>query len=253
MMTTAYTPGNRTAAGGAAPPDTEPAPRSGDCIASVQGRVRILIASQQPMTRHGLRALLVKEPDLEVIAETGDGQDAVQMARRLRPDIVMIDLSMPTVNGIPATRMIRGELRGTQVIVMNGVDEDMPAVESIRAGAIAYLRTDSRIENVLRSIRVAGADQVMLPAQTAGRLARGMARHGALTERETEVLCLVARGLANKQVARELGVALSTVKHHVSAIIGKLGLSSRTQVALYAVRAGLVALERSAQEHLAAN
>jgi DNA-binding NarL/FixJ family response regulator len=156
---------------------------------------------------------------------------------------VLIDLAIPTINGIAATRMIRAELPDTQVIIMTGVHENTSAIESIRAGAVAYLPKDCRIEDLLRSIRDADTGQVVLPAQAAARLVHEAGRHEVLSHRETEVLCLVARGLANKQVARELGITPSTVKCHVSGILTKLGLPSRTQVALYAARTGLVSLE----------
>jgi two-component system, NarL family, response regulator LiaR len=211
----------------------------------VEGRAtcRVLVANRQPIVRHGLRALLANQSDLQVIGETDDGDEAVRMARQLRPDVVLIDFAMPTVDGIAATRMIRGELRDTQVIVMTAIDEDAWALEAIRAGAAAYLLKDSRIEDLLRAIRGAGAGQVALPAQAAARMVRLVGGHEVLSHRETEVLYLVARGLANKQVARELGITESTVKTHVSGILSKLGLPSRTRLALYAARTGLIALD----------
>jgi DNA-binding NarL/FixJ family response regulator len=212
--------------------------------ATSQVTIRVLIANQQPIVRHGLRALLASEPDLQVIGETDDGGEAVRMARQLRPDVVLIDLSMPTVDGISATRMIRAELRDTYVVVMTGVHEDTSAIEAIRAGAAAYLLRDSRIDDLLRTVRGAGAGQVALPAQTAARMVRLVGGNEVLSHRETEVLYQVARGLANKQVARELGITESTVKTHVSGILSKLGLPSRTQLALYAARNGLIALDR---------
>jgi DNA-binding NarL/FixJ family response regulator len=126
---------------------------------------------------------------------------------------------------------------------MSGVDEDAAAIEVIRAGAVAYLSKDIRVEELLRAIRSAGNGQVALPAEAAVRLVRTLHECGALSEREAEVLRLVARGLANKQIAQHLGVSLSTVKAHVSSILNKLSLPTRTQLALYAARTGLVALE----------
>jgi DNA-binding NarL/FixJ family response regulator len=140
--------------------------------------------------------------------------------------------------------MIRAELPDTQVVVMTGVDEDISAIEAIRAGAAAYLLKDARIDQRLRTIRGAGAGQVALPAQAAVRMVRLVGGHDVLSQRETDVLYLVARGLANKQVARELGISQSTVKCHVHGILSKLGLPSRTQVAIYAARTGLIALDR---------
>jgi NarL family two-component system response regulator LiaR len=244
MTSTAFARELRTAAGAQRLSDTRPEAVSRVHTASSPGTVRVLIANHQPIVRLGLRTLLGSEADLEVIGETDDGSEALEMARRLRPDVVLIDASIPTVSGVVVVRMIREELRNTQVIVMTGLDEDAAAIEAIRAGAVAYLPKDSRTEDLLRSIRGAGAGQVALPAQAAARLVRLVGRHELLSHRETEVLCLVARGLANKHVARELGITQSTVKSHVSGILTKLGLPSRTQVALYAARTGLVALER---------
>jgi len=205
--------------------------------------VRVLIASHQPIVRHGLRGLLAAEPELEIVGESGDGADALRLARRLRPDLALIDMGIQTLDAIAVTRTIRSELRDTQVIVISGGNDDASAVESVRAGAAAYLRREALIEDLLRAIRSAVAGQVVIPARAVARLLRSMGRHQALSERETEVLYLVARGLANKQVARDLGIAESTVKCHVSGILNKLGLPTRTQIALYAARTGLVALD----------
>jgi DNA-binding NarL/FixJ family response regulator len=205
----------------------------------------VVIANQQPIVRHGVRALLAGEPDIEVVAETDTAAEAVRLARRLRPDVVIVDLLLPAPGGIWVTRMIRADLPETQVIVMTGVDEDAAAIEVIRAGAVAYLSKDARVEALLRAVRGAGSGQVALPAEAALRLVRTVRRRGGLSEREAEVLRLVARGLPNKQIARDLGVSLSTVKAHVSSILTKLCLPTRTQLALYAARTGLVPLERT--------
>jgi DNA-binding NarL/FixJ family response regulator len=209
------------------------------------GRValRVLIANHQPIVRHGLRVLIADEPDLEVTGETDDGGEAVRMARQLRPDVLLIDLSLPTLDGISATRKIRAELPNTQVVVTSGIDEDASAIEAIRAGASAYLLKDARIDDLVRTVRGAGTGQVVLPAQMAARMVRPMGGHDILSHRETEIVHLVAHGLPNKQVGRELGIRESTVKTHVSGILSKLGLASRTQLALYAARNGLAALD----------
>ena len=206
--------------------------------------VRVLIANQQPIVRHGLRALMGSEPDVQVVGEADDGGMAVRMARQLRPDVVLIDQSIPTVDGIAATRMIRAELRDTHVVVMTGVDADTSAIEAIRAGAAGYLLQDAGTDDLLRTIRAAGTGQVALPAQTAARMVRLVVGHDVLSRRETQIVRLVARGLPNKLVGRELGITESTVKTHVSNILAKLGLPSRTQLALYAARTGLVALHQ---------
>jgi two-component system, NarL family, response regulator LiaR len=241
MRTRAVAPAACTTPGPRQATDTRLEPVFPAHMASSRVTVRVLIANHQPIVRHGLWDVIASEPDLQVVGETDDGREAVRLARKVRPDVVLIDLSIPTVDGIEATRIIRAELPDTQVIVMTGVDVDTSAVEAIRAGAAAYLLKDARIDDLLRTIRGARAGQVALPAQMAARMVRLVSGHTLLSRRETEVLRLVARGLANKEVARELGVTLSTAKAHVNAILSKLGLPSRTQAALYAARTGLVA------------
>src|SRR5438067_1978338 len=191
MRSTAYARDGRTGADDVGAPAAELLHMPRSQVQERRLRTRVLIANQQPIVRHGLRALL---PDLD---------------------------------GISATRMIRAELPRTEVVIMTGVNEDASAIESIRAGAIAYLPKETRTDVLLRTIRTAGEGQVVLPAQAAARLVRVVSRQDALSERESEVLRLVARGLPNKQIARELGIAQSTVKSHVGSIFGKLGLLSR--------------------------
>lgn len=242
-MSAATAPELCTASAAPRPSSADPVPISLTRPPGRSAPVRVLIASHQPIVRHGLRGLLMAEPEIEIVGESDDGGEAVRLARRLRPDLVLIDMGIQTLDAIAVTRVVRSELRETQVIVISGGNDDVSAVEAVRAGAIAYLRRDARIEDLLRAIRSAGEGQVVLPARAVARLLRSMGRHQALSERETEVLYLVARGLANKQVARDLGIAESTVKCHVTAILTKLGLPSRTQIALYAARTGLVALD----------
>jgi DNA-binding NarL/FixJ family response regulator len=134
---------------------------------------RILIANFQPIVRHGLRALLAAEPYFEVVGETGTGIDAVRLARELRRDVIVIDLLMPRLDGLAATRRIRAELPETQVIVMSGVDDDTSAIESIRTGAAGYLLKDARIDALLRAIRCAAMGQMALPVQAARQAGGG--------------------------------------------------------------------------------
>jgi DNA-binding NarL/FixJ family response regulator len=242
MTTMAFAPAVQTIEDSCWATDIGPEPESHLRTASEPTALRVVIANQQPLVRYGLWDVIASEPGILVVGETGDGREAVHLERRLRPDIVLIDLAMPTLDGISATRMIRAERPATQVIIMTGVDADASTLEAISAGAAAYLLNDARIDHLLRTIRGAGAGQVALPARTAARMACLVRGESVLSRRETEILVLVARGLANKQVARELGVTQSTVKAHVHGILSKLGLPSRTQAALYAARIGLVSL-----------
>ena len=206
MTSTAFAPATHSGSDAWPAADTTLELVSGARTASSRVAVRVLIASHQPIVRYGLWDVIAGEPDLQVVGEADDGREAVRLARQLRPDVVLMDLTMPGVDGISATRMIRSELHDTQVVVMTGVDADSTAVEAIRAGAAAYLLRDSQIDDLLRTIRGAGTGQVALPAEMAARMIRHMGGHEVLSHREVDVLHLVARGLANKQVARELSI-----------------------------------------------
>src|SRR5262249_37576849 len=208
-------------------------------------RIRVLLANHQAIVRYGLRALLSSQPDIDIVGETDNSGAAVRLARRLRPDVVMIDLRMPDVDGIMATRMILAEIPTSRVIVMIGADDDVPAIESIRAGASAYLLEGARNEMTLQAIRAACAGQVALPAHAADCLANVVDRLNTISRRELEVLRLVAHGMANRQIARKLAITEPTVKSHVYSIFGKLGMVSRIQAALFATRIGLIGQEKS--------
>ena len=185
----------------------------------------------------------MRNPELEVVGEAADGAEAVHLARLLLPDIVLMDLLMPVMDGITATATIRSELPDTEVLALTSVLEDASVVGAVRAGAIGYLLKDTDAEALCRAIKAAGAGQVQLTPQAAARLMQVVSvpeSPEALTERETDVLRLLAQGQANKQIARSLNIAEKTVKVHVSNILSKLGVQSRTQATLYAIRIGLV-------------
>jgi two-component system, NarL family, response regulator LiaR len=210
------------------------------------GRVRVLIADDHEIVRQGLRAFLELDPALDVVGDAANGRQAVRLAHRLRPDVVLMDLSMPELDGIAATQDIRRELPDTRVLVLTSVLEEASVRGAVRAGAIGYLLKDTRASELRQAIKAAAAGQVQLSPAAAARLMREVTapeRLDALTEREVKVLQLLARGSANKQIARDLGIAEKTVKTHVSSILGKLGVQSRTQAALYAGRVGLVRLD----------
>jgi DNA-binding NarL/FixJ family response regulator len=186
------------------------------------------------------------DPELEVIGEAADGAQAVLMARELQPDVVLMDLMMPVMDGITATQEIRRSMPEVEVIALTSVLEDASVVGAVRAGAIGYLLKDTQADELCRAIRAAGVGQVQLSPQAAARLMREVRAPESpetLTERETDVLRLLAQGRANKEIAAALHVSETTVKTHVSNILTKLGVPSRTQAALYAVRIGLVSLD----------
>ena len=209
--------------------------------------IRILIADDHDVVRQGLRMFLALDPELEVVGEAGDGAAALSLARELRPDVVLMDLLMPVMDGISATSAIRRELPETEVLALTSVLEDASVVGAVRAGAIGYLLKDTQAEELCRAIKAAVEGQVQLSPQAAARLLREVRAPESpetLTERETEVLRLLAQGQANKQIARSLNIGEKTVKTHVSNILAKLGVASRTQAALYAVHIGLVSAEQ---------
>lgn len=205
---------------------------------------RVLIASSQPIFRHGLRALLSADAEIDVVAEAEDGASAIALARRLHPDVVVLDMQLPDLDGLRVTRMIRSTTSDTHVVIVAEANDDALALDSIRAGASAYLSKSMHTDEVARTIRGANAGHVTLPSNAVSRLVRDRERHDALSARESDVLRQVARGKANKQIARELDIALSTVKSHIASLMSKLGLGSRTQLALYAARTGLVTLDQ---------
>ncbi|HEV2581713.1 MAG TPA: response regulator transcription factor [Ktedonobacteraceae bacterium] len=205
--------------------------------------IRIVIADDHHVVRRGLRTFLELDAEMVVVGEAGDGAEAVRLAHQLQPDIVLMDLLMPVMDGIAATATIRRELPDTEVLALTSVLEDASVVGAVRAGAIGYLLKDTEADALCRAIKAAVEGQVQLTPQAAARLMQVVSAPESpqpLTERETEVLRLLAQGQANKHIARSLLITEKTVKAHVSNILGKLGVQSRTQATLYAIRIGLV-------------
>jgi DNA-binding NarL/FixJ family response regulator len=217
----------------------------------MQMAIRTLITDDHKVVRRGLRGFLELDPALEVVGEASNGEEAVELARRLEPNVVLMDLLMPVMDGIEATRQIRRELPEVEVVALTSVLEDASVTGAIKAGAIGYLLKTTDADELCEAIKAAAAGQVQLAPEAAARLmheVRAPDSPEALTERETEVLELIARGKTNNQIARELFVGEATVKSHVHSILSKLNVSSRTQAALYAVNVGLVPVDELGKE-----
>lgn len=206
--------------------------------------IRILLVDDHAVVRQGLRMFLALDPELEVVGEAVDGRDAIHKVRALDPDVVLMDLLMPVMDGVTAIRALGEEFPGTAVVALTSVLEDELVVAAIQAGAAGYLLKDTEAQQLCDAIKAAAEGKVQLHPEAAAHLAKRLRapdRPEALTTRETEVLQLVAEGQSNRQIAVSLVISEKTVKTHVSSILRKLDLPSRTAAALHAVHAGLVA------------
>ena len=212
--------------------------------------IRVLIADDHAVVREGLRGFLALQDDVEVVGEAADGEEAVAAVASLEPDVALVDLVMPRVDGLEAIKRIRALDAATRVIVLTSFADEDKMLPAVRAGAVGYLLKDVAPQDLVAAIRTVHDGETLLHPAVVRELVREVAGDGLqapadnpLTQREREVLALIARGRANKAIAFELGVAEKTVKTHVSNILAKLGVTDRTQAALHAVREGLVDLE----------
>ncbi len=213
--------------------------------------INVLLTDDHQIVRQGIKMVLDLDPELEVVGEASNGEEALRLAQRLKPDVVLMDLVMPVMDGVEATSEIRRELPDTEVVALTSVLEDASVAGAMKAGAIGYLLKNTGGEELRRAIKAAAEGQVQLAPEAAARLMREVRTPEGLedlTERETDVLKLLARGQANKQIARSLYIGEKTVKTHVRNILIKLNVRSRTQAALYAARTGLVPLEELGEE-----
>jgi NarL family two-component system response regulator LiaR len=211
--------------------------------------IRIVITDDHQVVRQGLRMFLTLDPEMEVIGEAENGAEALKIVEQLGPDVVLMDMLMPVMGGIEATEKIKQRFPDVEIVAMTSVLEDATVVGAVRAGAIGYLLKNTDADSLCNAIRAAAAGQVQLAPEAAKLLMREVRLPepkssmgvDSLTGRETDVLRLVALGHANKEIAVELGIGEKTVKTHVSNVLSKLGVQSRTQAALYAARSGIIA------------
>ncbi len=206
--------------------------------------IRVLIVDDHAVVREGLRTFLDLQDGIEVVGEAADGEQAVCEAERLRPDVVLVDLVMPKLDGVQTMRALRERVPSARAVVLTSYLDDERLLPAIRAGAAGYLLKSVQPQELATAVRTAAAGQALIDPAVAARLVEALDggrddRADRLTPREREVLALLARGFANKRIAAELGIAEKTVKTHVSNVLAKLGVSDRTQAALYASRLGL--------------
>lgn len=219
----------------------------------MDGRIRLVLVDDHRVVRQGLKAFLATETDIEVVGEATNGREAVEVVGNLQPDVVLMDLVMPELDGIGATAAIKERWPGVDVIAMTSFIEDEKVFGAMRAGAGGYVLKDADPDEVVKAIRSAAAGEVHLDPRVARRLMEELnprkPKHATpqetLSEREIEVLKLVARGYSNQGIAEQLIISPKTAKTHVSNILSKLGLASRTQAAVYALNEGLVTPEET--------
>jgi DNA-binding NarL/FixJ family response regulator len=215
---------------------------------SPNGPTRVLLVDDHAMVRRGLRDFLGMFEDIEVVGEAGDGHEALTATDRLRPDVVVMDLNLPRLDGVEATRELRATRPDVEVVALTGFVDEERVMAAIEAGAAGFLLKDAEPDDVAAAIRAARNGEMYLDPAVAGMVARQLRTPGGsaalaadtvLTPRERDVLALVAQGLPNRAIGDALGITERTARTHVSNILAKLGLTSRTQAALYAVEQGL--------------
>ncbi len=217
--------------------------------------IRVLLVDDHKLIRMGLQTAIGRDPDIQIVGEASDGVTAVELARSLRPDVVLMDIQLPGMNGVEATRQIVRDLPGVKVIMLTMYREENQALEALRVGAMGYMHKDADPDELLDAIRTVAMGQAVLTPQLAARVLVTLQRteeqdhaqtepaesaEAKLTEREVTLLRSVARGLSNKEIGEELGISDSRVRNQLSDIYRKIQVADRTQAAMYAVRRGLV-------------
>jgi two-component system response regulator DegU len=230
--------------------------------------IKVVVVDDHPFFRQGVRDVLDKEVDIEVIAESGDGQEALDLLRDIKPDVVLMDVNLPTMNGLQATQKLKSQCPNINVIILTAYDDEEQIYHAIRIGASAYFAKDVDPTNLLDTVRMVSqgyyviANKRMTPGQAEQWLLERYRRYGLkpedttfspLTDREMEILELIIEGLSNKEIAFRLSISQQTVKNHITSILAKLNLADRTQAAIYALRHGWVRLPREEDSSVSTN
>jgi len=220
-------------------------------------QIRVLIADDHTLIREGLQAVLAQEPDISIVGHAASGADALALAKELAPDVILMDVRMPGMDGVEATRRIKAEVPGAKVVILTVYQDDEYLFNAVKAGAVGYILKDVSPEQLVHAVRLASRGESLIDPALAARVLAEFSKlstngertqqgatgvYAALTPREMQVLNLVAQGKSNKEIARELCIEEKTVKNHMSNIFAKLQVNDRTQALIYAVRHGLVKL-----------
>ncbi len=208
--------------------------------------IRLLLVDDHTVVRHGLRMVMDLEDGIEVVGEAANGEEAVRAADERAPDVILMDLLMPVLSGVEAIRRIKATHPTVEIVALTSVLDDRMVIDAVEAGAAGYLLKETGPQPLVEAIRAAARGEVRLDPRAQKRLLREVrtpSMRESLTPRETDALRLIAKGMTNKEIASELGVSEVTVKTHVSSVLSKLGLQSRTQAALFALKEGLTGLD----------
>jgi DNA-binding NarL/FixJ family response regulator len=222
-------------------------------MAGKKKRVRVVIADDQTLFREGIKDLLAGEKLIEVVGEAADGNEVVKMAKKLKPDVILMDIKLPHLDGVSATRQIRKECPNTNVLILSGFEDEAHVMESIQAGANGYLSKMLPATELVNALKTFANDGVMIPQPVMGKLIAGLRQMSnndqnspvALTKTEIRVLVLLGSGMSNKEIAVKMDCSVKTIKNHLNAVFQKLEVSNRTEAVVKGIETGLISPEES--------